>query len=87
MTGGVFYFPEKQTWFRNQIIKNIRNFITLNIYDFEYVKTNNFYIWYGKCPFYPKNLFKEISTFKVNQKLKILVGNSATITNRHEGNI
>lgn len=85
MWGGDFYFPEKQTWFRNQIIKNIRNFITLNIYDFEYVK--NKYFTFGtlwKCPFYPKNLFKEISTFKVNQKLKILVGNSATITNRHE---
>lgn len=85
MWGGDFYFPEKQTWFRHQIIKNISNFITLNIYDYDYVK--NHYnssgtLW--ECPFYPRNLLQEDFTFQVNKKLKILVGNSSTITNRHE---
>lgn len=85
MWGGDFYFPETKSKIRHEVIKNIRNFITLNVHDFEYVKKE--YLSSGtlwKCPFYPKNLLKDNSIFKINKKLKVLVGNSATETNRHE---
>ena len=85
MWGGDFYFPENQTKIRHEVIKNLANCITLNRYDYRYIQT----IYQAKgvlweCAFYPKNLLKENSEFKVNKKLKILVGNSATPTNRHE---
>lgn len=85
MWGGDFYFSETKNKIRHQVIKNLSNFITLNTYDYEYIKDHynaSGTLW--KCPFYPKNLFKEDFSFQVNKKLKILVGNSSTISNRHE---
>jgi len=90
MWGGDFYFPEIQSDLRKYIIKNIRNIITYVDGDVEYIKkyykadTKRHY----KCFMYLSNIFDE-SKYKNCQKMKkdeiwILVGNSATDTNRHE---
>lgn len=88
MWGGDFYFPEKQTWFRHQIIKNMLNYISATKYDIDYIKdkyqiiSNKFF--FSQC--YPTCIsdFKNSTYKKENNKiLKILVGNSATKTNRH----
>ncbi len=90
MWGGDFYFPEIQSDLRKYIIKNIRNVITYVDGDVEYIKkyykadTKRHY----KCFMYLSNIFDE-SKYKNCQKMKkdeiwILVGNSATDTNRHE---
>ena len=83
MHGGDFYFPEKQSWIKKQIIKNISNFITYLKGDFEYVK--NFYGAKGKyheCFMYPSNLYKEHSLgTKDYSTINIQVGNSADPSN------
>jgi len=90
MWGGDFYFPEIQSDLRKYIIKHIRNVITYVDGDVEYIKkyykadTKRHY----KCFMYLSNIFDE-SKYKNCQKMKkdeiwILVGNSATDTNRHE---
>jgi len=89
MWGGDFYFPEKQTWFRNQIIKNIKNYIVSNQNDIKYIKQNyntlaeNVYFsqLYPICISYIENDLKPNTS---NSLIKILVGNSATDTNRHK---
>ena len=83
MHGGDFYFPEKQSWVKKQIIKNISNLITYLKGDFEYVK--NLYGAKGKyheCFMYPSNLYKEhnLDTKDYNT-LNIQVGNSADPSN------
>lgn len=83
MHGGDFYYPEKQSWMKKKIIKNIRNFITYLKGDFDYVK--NLYDAKGKyheCFMYPSNLYKEHSLgTKDYNTINIQVGNSADPSN------
>ena len=85
MWGGDFYFPEKQTWFRHQIIKNIGNLVTDISLDLKYIREK-----YGsignhiKLSFvYPNSLYHEYKSEKTSNDINILVGNSATQTNNH----
>lgn len=85
MWGGDFYFPEKQTWFRHQIIKNMAFLITGTNGDYQLAKK-----WYKasgkniKCFNYPSNLYKDYNIKeKENSTINILLGNSATETNNH----
>ena len=87
MWGGDFYFPEKQRWFKKQVIKKIKHFVTYLKGDYELVKK-----WYKakaemhNCFMYPSNLFKEIPKLdKVNRDcaINIMIGNSADPTNNH----
>ncbi len=88
MWGGDYYFPEKQSWMRHKVIKNIENYISATRSDIDYIKekytikiANIFYSQY-----YPNCIsdFEYISNNTNNNKIKILVGNSATETNRHK---
>ena len=85
MCGGDFYFPEKQSWFKKQVIKKIRHFITYLKGDFELAQK-----WYGttgeyhECFMYPSNLYKDYVTPEVkHSSINILVGNSADPSNNH----
>ena len=85
MWGGDFYFPEKQSWFKKQVIKKIRHFITYLKGDFELAQK-----WYGttgeyhECFMYPSNLYKDYVAPEVkHSSINILVGNSADSTNNH----
>ena len=84
--GGDFYFPEKQTKIRHEVIKNIGNFIYGNEGDKQYIIDH-----YGskarayKSFVYTSNFCIEQNFIK-NRKdnfVNILVGNSATETNCH----
>jgi hypothetical protein len=85
MWGGDFYFPEKQSWLKKQVIKRIGHFITYIKGDYELVQK-----WYGatgkyhECFMYPSNLYKG---YDIKQKehttINIQVGNSADPTNNH----
>jgi len=86
MWGGDFYFPEKITWIRKQIIKRIRHFVTYLKGDFDLVKR-----WYKAkgemhdCFMYPSNLFKELPKLEEvnNSAINIMIGNSADPINNH----
>lgn len=85
MWGGDFYFPEKQSRIRHEVIKNMGHFITYIQGDYELVKQ-----WYGatgkyhECFMYPSNLYKEYdTTSKEHDAINIQLGNSATETNHH----
>ncbi|MDX4036492.1 TDP-N-acetylfucosamine:lipid II N-acetylfucosaminyltransferase [Aliarcobacter skirrowii] len=85
MWGGDFYFPEKQTWFRHKIIKNVGYLVSGTTGDYELVKK-----CYGsrgkhiKCFNYPSNLYKAYKTeSNKNNIINIQLGNSATETNNH----
>ncbi|AXX85656.1 TDP-N-acetylfucosamine:lipid II N-acetylfucosaminyltransferase [Aliarcobacter skirrowii] len=86
MWGGDFYFPETKSNIRKEIIKNMGYCITSNNQEFLYLK--NCYDTSAKSYefiFYPINLCftkPETTTKNVDNKV-ILVGNSATETNRH----
>jgi len=90
MWGGDFYFPEEHSELKKFVIKNIGNVITYIDGDIKYIKKyykSNPKKHY-KCFMYLSNIFDE-SKYKNCQKMKedeiwILVGNSATDTNRHE---
>lgn len=85
MWGGDFYFPEKQSWIKKQVIKKMGHLISGYIGEYELAKK-----WYGtKGKFhasflYPSNLYKDI---KIQDKkldtINILLGNSASQTNQH----
>lgn len=86
MWGGDFYFPETKSKIRHEVIKNMGYCITSNKQEFSYLK--NHYNTYAECYefiFYPNNVsFQEPKTItkNINNKV-ILIGNSATETNRH----
>lgn len=86
MWGGDFYFPETKSKIRKEVIKNMGYCITSNNQEFLYLRNN--YSTYAKSYefiFYPSNVYfqePEITTKNISNKV-ILVGNSATETNRH----
>ena len=87
MWGGDFYFPEKQTWFRHQIIKEMGYCIPVTYDDYLYIESYyNSFAEYCKVINYPRSIkvdnFQIINKENTNQK-RILVGNSATPTNQH----
>jgi hypothetical protein len=90
MWGGDFYFPEKQNWIKKQVIKNMGHLVTYIKGDYEYVKKHyRAKGIYHECLMYLSNVFDEkqySEAYKIDKKneLWILVGNSATDTNRHE---
>jgi len=87
--GGDFYFPEEQSFTKKMVIKNIRHIITYSDGDVEYIRKS-----YGanpihhRCFSYLNNVFDENKYGGCKRANKhdiwILVGNSATETNRHE---
>ncbi|MGJ0365520.1 TDP-N-acetylfucosamine:lipid II N-acetylfucosaminyltransferase [Aliarcobacter cryaerophilus] len=85
MWGGDFYFPEKQTWFRHKVIKEIGFLVTGTTGDYELAKK-----WYKasgehiKCFNYPSNLYKDFNMQpKIHNTINIQLGNSADPTNHH----
>ena len=86
MWGGDFYLPEKQRWFKKQVIKKIRHFVTYLKGEFKLVEK-----WYDvkgtyhESFMYPSNLYKEYDIKpKVDGSIiNIQVGNSADSTNNH----
>ena len=85
MWGGDFYFPEKQSWLKKEIIKRMGHFITYIKGDYELVKQ-----WYGasgeyhECFMYPSNLYKTYDIpVKLHDTVNIQIGNSADPTNNH----
>jgi hypothetical protein len=85
MWGGDFYFPQKQSWIKKQIIKKMAHFITYIKGDYELAQK-----WYeanGKyheCFMYPSNLYKEYDIKpKAHTTVNIQLGNSADPTNNH----
>lgn len=86
MWGGDFYFPEIRSKIRHEIIKNIGNCIPVTLDDYIYIEKNyNTKATYYKCMNYIRSVNlqnTEIKDSAYNIK-KILIGNSATTTNRH----
>lgn len=88
MWGGDFYFPEKHSKIKKEIMKNIRFCLTQLKDDYEYIK--KYYNIKGTVIYlkvgYPSNLYKTSKKIAINQceKTKFLVGNSATETNNHQ---
>lgn len=85
MWGGDFYFSEKQSWLKKQVIKKMGHFITYIKGDYELAKK-----WYGadgeyhECFMYPSNLYKDYEIEDKNhQTINIQLGNSADATNNH----
>jgi dTDP-N-acetylfucosamine:lipid II N-acetylfucosaminyltransferase len=87
MWGGDFYFPEKQSELKKEVIKRIRYFITDNKWDYKYLINN--YLSNGnhiKCISYPSNIYKSFNKYnnlKINSIINIQIGNSADFTNNH----
>jgi dTDP-N-acetylfucosamine:lipid II N-acetylfucosaminyltransferase len=94
MWGGDFYFPEQQSRLKKYFIKNVGNVITYLPKQVDYIREH--YGAKGKfieCLFYPDGAYnieliekikKEVCVSDKGNKLRIQIGNSATITNRHE---
>lgn len=87
MWGGDFYFPEKQTKIRHEVIKNMGYLVTGTTGDYvlarEWYDTQGQHLnWLG---FYPSNLYVERDIIRNDDDecIVILVGNSATRTNNH----
>lgn len=87
MWGGDFYFPETKSKIRHEIIRNMEYCIPVTYDDYLYIQSYyNSFAKYCKVINYPRSIkvdnFQIIHTQNTNQK-RILVGNSATPTNRH----
>jgi hypothetical protein len=87
MWGGDFYFPETKNKIRHEIIKKMGYCIPVTYGDFLYIQSNYCSsAKYCKCINYPRSIkinnLEIIHRESANQ-LRILVGNSATPTNRH----
>ena len=85
MWGGDFYFPETKSRIRHEVIKNINHSIPVTYDDYLYIKSHyNSIAKYHKCINYPRSIKISILPLDncTNSK-KILVGNSATPSNRH----
>lgn len=85
MWGGDFYFPEKQSWIKKQVIKKMGHFITYIKGDYESAQK-----WYGakgeyhECFMYPSNLYKKYDIKpKKHTTINIQLGNSADPSNNH----
>lgn len=84
--GGDFYFPERHSKIKKEVIKNIGNIISFVEPDVEYVRKH-----YGakgyhhKTLTYPVSLFSEsyAAPYKKEGNINIIVGNSAFETNNH----
>ncbi len=86
MWGGDFYFPEKQSWIKKQVIKNMGYLLSQIKGEVALVRK-----WYGAkgehikltCG-YPSNVYHARATeSKKTKNINIMVGNSATLTNLH----
>lgn len=88
MWGGDFYFPETKSKIRHKIIKNMGCYISATKYDIDYIKdkyqTKSDNIFFSQ--YYPSCIsdFSKNYTRELNRSIKILIGNSATKTNRHK---
>ena len=87
MWGGDFYFPEKQNAKQSYIIQNVAYLVTGTKGEVTYVR--KYYQAKGqhiKAFVYTSNLYKNIGdSYKNNgNTIKILVGNSSTLTNQHK---
>lgn len=86
MWGADYYFPEKQTWFRHQVIKNMGNFVSYIKEEYHLIKklygSNGKYV---ECFSYPSNLFNDFNIKpKINNStIYIQIGNSADPNNNH----
>lgn len=85
MWGGDFYFPEKQSELQKYVIENVPYLVTGTKGEIDYVKNNyNAKGEHIEAFVYTSNLFKNIkSSTKIDDKIKILIGNSSTETNQH----
>ncbi|MFA6636886.1 MAG: TDP-N-acetylfucosamine:lipid II N-acetylfucosaminyltransferase [Candidatus Omnitrophota bacterium] len=85
MWGGDFYFPDRQSFFKKKIIKNVGQLITYIPGDIEYVRRN--YKSGGRhvdCFMYKSNVFTATAMFLgSSSRINIQVGNSADPTNNH----
>lgn len=85
MWGADFYFPEKQSKQRKEVIKNIRFLVTANFGDITYVQQH--YAATGQqinCISYLSNVFYDLPVHESqHDTTNVLVGNSATTTNNH----
>lgn len=87
MWGGDFYFPETKSKIRHEIIKNMGHCIPVTYDDYLYIQSYyNSLAKYCKAINYLRSIkvdnLQIVSTQDSNHK-RILVGNSATPTNRH----
>lgn len=85
MWGGDFYFPEKKSKIRHEVIKKMGYLVTYIKGDYELVKelyrAEGNYI---ECFMYPSNLYKEYDIKpKIHNEIHIQIGNSADPTNNH----
>lgn len=85
MWGGDFYFPQKQSELQKYVIENVPYLVTGTKGEVDYVRNNyNAKGEHIEAFVYTSNLFKEIkSSPKIDDKIRILVGNSSTETNQH----
>jgi dTDP-N-acetylfucosamine:lipid II N-acetylfucosaminyltransferase len=85
MWGGDFYFPQKQSELQKYVIENVPYLVTGTKGEVDYAKNNyNAKGEHIEAFVYTSNLFKNIeSSPKIDDKIRILIGNSSTETNRH----
>lgn len=85
MWGGDFYFPQKQSELQKYVIENISYLVTGTKGEVDYLRNNyNAKGEHIEAFVYTSNLFKNIeSSPKIDDKIRILIGNSSTETNQH----
>lgn len=85
MWGGDFYFPEKHSQIKKEVIRRMGYLVTYIPGDIEYVRDE--YQAKGEqleCLMYPSNIYKNYTLpCKETKHLTILVGNSADPSNNH----